>query len=128
MDIMRITGISVTAALAALILRRMKPEFAIALALCCGAVMLLLTLPGIAQIIDGITAFTAKGRVSSATTAALLKITGVSLLTDFAARTCRDAGETGIAAHTELAGRILILTLTLPAMQKLMDLILSVSA
>ena len=93
MDIMRITGISVTAALAALIMRRMRPEFSIALALCCGAVMLILTLPGIAHIIDGISAFSAKGGVSSATTTVLLKITGISLLTDFAARTCRDAGE-----------------------------------
>ena len=81
-----------------------------------------------AQIIDGITAFAHQGGVSSGATATLLKITGVSLLADFAARTCRDAGEDGIAAHTELAGRILILTMALPSMRQLMELILSVAS
>ena len=127
MDIMRVAGIAAASALTALVIRRMRPEFGAVMALTTGALLFFIALPGIAQIIDGITAFTQLGGVSAGTTATLLKITGVSLLADFAARTCRDAGEDSIAAHTELAGRILILTLALPSMRQLMDLILSVA-
>ena len=127
MDIMRVAGIAAASALTALVIRRMRPEFGAVMALTTGALLFFIALPGIAQIIAGITTFTQLGGVSAGTTATLLKITGVSLLADFAARTCRDAGEDGIAAHTELAGRILILTLALPSMRQLMDLILSVA-
>ncbi len=128
MDVMRIVGIAAASALSTLVVRRLRPEFSAAMVLSAGALLLFLALPGIAQIIDGITAFAHQGGVSSGATATLLKITGVSLLADFAARTCRDAGEDGIAAHTELAGRILILTMALPSMQQLMELILSVAS
>ena len=128
MDVMRIVGIAAASALSTLVVRRLRPEFSAAMVLSAGALLLFLALPGIAQIIDGITAFAHQGSVSSGATATLLKITGVSLLADFAARTCRDAGEDGIAAHTELAGRILILTMALPSMRQLMELILSVAS
>ena len=46
---------------------------------------------------------------------------------DFAAQTCRDAGEEGLAMKTELAGRVMLLTLALPAMQTLLTQLLSLA-
>ena len=57
----------------------------------------------------------------------LLKIGGISLLMDFAAQTCRDAGENGLALKVELAGRVMLILLALPFMQALLTQILSLS-
>ena len=46
---------------------------------------------------------------------------------DFAAQTCRDAGEEGLAMKAELAGRVVLLTLALPSLQSLLGLILSIA-
>ena len=58
----------------------------------------------------------------------LLRVCGVSLLMDFAAQTCRDAGENGLAMKVELAGRITLIALSLPFMQALLVQILSLSS
>ena len=43
----------------------------------------------------------------------------IAFLTDFTAQLCRDAGEQGIASGTEIAGKILILYVSLPVFTSL---------
>ena len=46
---------------------------------------------------------------------------------DFAAQTCRDASEEGLALKVETAGRVMLLSLSLPVMRTLLSQILSLS-
>ena len=55
-------------------------------------------------------------------------IQGISLLTDFAAQTCRDAQEDGLAMKVELAGRVMLIALALPVMQALLTQIMSLAS
>ena len=127
MDVMRLAGFSVCSALAALVLRRLRPEMGLAAALGCGVLLLCMAMPMVAGLIDHIANIAEAGGVKSAYLTQLLKVAGISLLMDFAAQTCRDAGEEGLAMKTELAGRVMLLTLALPAMQTLLAQILSLS-
>lgn len=127
MNIMQVAGFAAASAVLTLVVRRLRPEIGAVLAVSAGIALVFLAVPSIAQIIDGISAFGAQGQLTSGMVSTLLKITGVSLLADFAARTCSDAGESGIARHVEFAGRVMILALALPSMQSLMQLILSLS-
>lgn len=127
MDAMKMAGFAVASALLLLMLRQIKPEAGIACAVCAGALLLLMLLPGLKQIMEGVVSLSQQGGVKPVYLSQLLKITGVSLLMDFAAQTCRDAGEQGLAMKTELAGRVMILTLALPAMQTLLRQILSLA-
>jgi len=83
--------------------------------------------PMVAQVVNGITNVARAGGVKDQYLTQLLKVAGVSLLMDFAAQTCRDAGEDGLAMKTELAGRVMLLTLALPAMHTLLTGILSLA-
>ena len=123
----QIAGFAVCAAILALVLRRLRPEAATALVLAAGALALLMVLPQLTQIIDGIAALARTGGVQEQYMSSLLKICGVSLLMDFAAQTCRDADETGLAMKVELAGRIVLVSLALPVMHALLSQILSLS-
>lgn len=127
MDVMRIAGFSAAAAVAALILRRMRPELGAALALAAGALLVTMALPMLGQVAGGIAELGRAGGIRDETMGVLLKITGISLLIDFAAQTCRDAGEDGLALHTELAGRVAILLLALPTMRALLGQILALA-
>ena len=127
MDVMRMAGLSVLAAVAALILRRMRPEMGMVLALAAGVMLLALALPVLGEVIGGIAALAQQGGVKDAYLTQLLKVAGVTLLTDFAAQTCRDAGESGLALKTELAGRVMLIALALPAMQTLLTQILALA-
>ena len=117
MSILQLAGFSILAAVAALTLRRMRPELGAAVGVAGGIMVLLAALPFFSEAVAGIRALAEAGGVSSAYMGQLMKIAGVSLLMDFAAQTCRDAGEDGLAVKTELAGRALLLTLALPAVR-----------
>ena len=54
----------------------------------------------------------------------LLKITGIAYLSEFGANVCRDSGETAIASKVELAGKILIIGLSIPILVTLMETLL----
>ena len=127
MDAMKMAGFAIASALLLLMLRQIKPEAGIACAVCAGALLLLMLLPGLKQIMEGVVSLSQQSGVKPVYLSQLLKLTGVSLLMDFAAQTCRDAGEQGLAMKTELAGRVMILTLALPAMQTLLRQILSLA-
>lgn len=121
MNVMRMAGLSVASAIVVLILRRARPEMGITAALAAGALLLTLAVPMVAQVVSGITGMAEMGGVNGSYLSQLLKVAGISLLMDFAAQTCRDAGEEGLALKTELAGRVMLLSLALPAMQTLLS-------
>ena len=127
MSAVQIAGFAVCAAALAMILRRLRPEIATGLIIAAGALAGLMILPQLAQIVDGITQLAASGGVQTSYTAQLMKIGGISLLMDFAAQTCRDANEDGLALKVELAGRVMLIGLSLPVMQKLLVQIMSLS-
>ena len=123
----QIAGFAVCAAALALILRRLRPESATVLVIAASALAGLMILPQLAQIVDGVVSLAKSGGVQDGYITQLLKISGISLLMDFAAQTCRDAGEYGLALKVELAGRVILITLSLPVMQTLLTQIISLA-
>ena len=127
MDVMRMAGLSILGAVAAVILRRMRPEMGMAAALAAGIMLLAFALPLLGEVVSGISELARQGGVKDAYLSQLLKVAGISLLTDFAAQTCKDAGEEGLAMKTELAGRVMLISLALPAMRTLLQQILALA-
>ena len=127
MSAVQIAGFAVCAAALALVMRRLRPESATALVIAAGALTGLMVLPRLAEIVSGVTALAATGGVQDGYMSQLLKVGGISLLMDFAAQTCRDADEEGLAMKVELAGRVMLIGLALPVMRTLLEQILSLS-
>lgn len=127
MSALKLAGFSVCAAIMGMLLRRLRPEAGAALTLGAGAMLLVMLLPGIQQAISGVMTLGQTGGLPHGYITQLMKVGGVSLLMDFAAQTCRDAGENGLAMKTELAGRVMLILLALPFMQALLTQILSLS-
>ena len=99
----------------------------LAAAITAGLMLLLMVLPLLSQIVEGISGIARAGGVKGGYLTQLLKVAGISLLMDFAAQTCRDAGEDGLALKVELAGRVMLIALSLPVMQTLLTQIMSLS-
>lgn len=99
MSAWQIAGFAVCAAVLALTMRRIRPETAPVLVIAAGALAAIMVLPRLAEIVDGVRALAASGGVEDAAISPLLKVAGISLLMDFSAQTCRDAGEDGLATR-----------------------------
>lgn len=127
MSAWQIAGFAVCAAAMALTMRKLRPESATVLVIAAGALAAVMVIPQLAEIVDGVTAMAAMGGVQDGYMSQLLKVAGISLLMDFAAQTCRDAGEDGLAMKVELGGRVMLIALALPVMRTLLAQILSLS-
>lgn len=127
MNALQLAGFAVCAAAIALVMRRLRPEAATVLVIAAGALTFVLVLPQLNQVVSGVASLAAAGGVQDGYMGQLLKVGGISLLMDFAAQTCRDAEEEGLAMKVELAGRIMLIALALPVMQSLLTQVMSLA-
>lgn len=63
------------------------------------------------------------GDLQSGVLGTLLKITGISLVTELAGMICRDSGNSALAQGMHLLGSSVILSLSLPILETLLNLI-----
>jgi len=124
---------AIITAFAALIVRQIKPEFAVFVQL--GGVMAVaLLLMGVLQdllaAVQGVMDFAPLGGGDGGGGALggnnafsmLVKALGICVTTQLAADICRDSGSNALANIVELAGRLLVLALTLPLLKGIAEL------
>lgn len=116
-------GILLCGALLAVVLRDRRPEIALCLGLAAGAAVLLLLLRQALPLLSAVRRMADTAQIPSGYLAAVLKATGITLLTQLTADTCRDAGETALAAKAELVGRVLLLVVAVPLFEDLLTLV-----
>lgn len=126
MTVWMIAGISVTAAIAALVLRQTQPAFSLVMTIAAGTLLLVSAVSAGVPLIERIMALFEKTAVSGAYIDVLIKALGIGLLTQTAADVCRDAGETALAGKTEFAGKVLLLLCGLPLFEYAASLLESI--
>lgn len=95
------------------ILKEYKRDFAIYAELIGGAIILYFSIDYLKGIVDFINGLSVAG-ISSGFILILIKITGISILTEFAVSVCNDMGESAIASKVDLGGKLLIVSLSIP--------------
>ncbi len=118
-----IMGVLLCAGILALTLRGQRPELALCLSLAAGAAVLLMIMQHIIPILSSLGKMLEGSAIPSEYIKTVLKATGICLLTQLTADTCRDAGETALAGKAEFAGRILLLLLSLPLFEDVLQLV-----
>ena len=126
MEIIKIIGISFIARFIILLMKQYKPEFAIQISIITGIIILFFSISKLSIVIDLLKNLSDKIDINKTFFSVLLKITGIAYLAEFASNICKDAGETAIASKVEFAGRILIITLSIPILSTLLETILKI--
>ena len=65
----------------------------------------------------------ASGGLEGESVAVIVKAIGIAYTTQIAAALCRDLGETALAVKTELVGRIMLMTLAVPLILKITEML-----
>lgn len=126
MDIVKIIGIGLTALIVIIILKQYKPEFAVYVSIIAGVIILLMLMDKLRGVISLLKNLTNKTGVGSSFLKILLKITGIAILTEFATSICKDSGETAIASKVDLGGKIIIISISIPIITALLELIITI--
>ena len=126
MDIIQIIGISLIAIIISVIIKQYRPEFAIYVGIAAGVIILLMCMQKIQGIINFINTISERTNINSSFIKILIKITGLAILTEFAVSICKDAGETAIASKAEIGGKVIIISMSIPIIQSLINTIIKV--
>ncbi len=126
MDIVKIIGVGLIALIIIVVIRQYKPEFTMYVSIIAGAIILFLVLDKVTGIITLLTSLSKKTGINSEYLSILLKITGIAILTEFAVSICKDAGETAIASKVDLGGKIIIISMSIPIISALLEIIMKI--
>lgn len=114
MDITAICALAVITAIICVMMKRYSPETSVMMSICAGVMIFMIIISGLTSVTAHIKElFNATG-LPAEYVMILFKAIGICLLTEIASDTCRDAGETALATKTEIAGKVLVLTASLP--------------
>ena len=126
MEIIKIIGIALVALIIIILLKQYKPEFAIYISLLTGVLILILVMDELTGIISLIQTIANKASINQQFLTILIKITGIAFLSEFAVSICKDSGEGAIASKIELGSKIIIISMSIPILSSLLEIILKV--
>ena len=126
MDIIKILGIGLIALAVIIIIKQYKPEFTVYISLIAGILILLLVIDKLTGIVNLLTNLSNKASINKEFLVILLKITGISILTEFAVSICKDLGESSIANKIDLGGKIIIISISIPIISSLLENVIEI--
>lgn len=125
MEIIQIVGLGLAATILTVVLRGKSPQIAFLLALLVGVFIFIFLLDKISLVISMLERLSVQAGVEMIFLQTILKIIGIAYIAEFAAQIAKDSGEGAIASKIELAGKILILVLALPIVQRVVETVLN---
>lgn len=114
MEIVKVVGIGFVTLIISIVLKEVKKEYSIYAVLIGGMLLLTASFGTIREIVNFLTNISEKTSYNSEFIVLLLKITGISILVEYTVSICKDSGESAIANKVDFAGKIIIISLSIP--------------
>ena len=121
MDTFSLIGFAVVTAILSCTVRQFNNAAGMNVALAGGAFILLSIIAKVSGVAASSVA--ASGGLDGESVAVIVKAIGIAYTTQIAAALCRDLGETALAVKTELVGRIMLMTLAVPLILKITEML-----
>ena len=125
-EIIKVIGIGLIALVIAIILKQYRPEYVIYISIIAGILILFFTLEKFSGIINLLKSISDKTYINKQFLEILLKITGIAIITEFAVSICSDAGEKAIASKIEIGSKVIIVTMSIPIISSLLEVIIDI--
>ena len=126
MEVVKIVGIALIALIMVVLLKQYKPEFTIYIRLLAGALILVLVMDKLIGIVSLLQSLANKASINMTFLSLLIKITGIAFLSEFAISICKDSGEVAIANKIEIGTKIIIISMSIPIITSLLEIILKI--
>ena len=125
-EIIKIIGIGLVALVIIIILKQYRPEYAIYISIIAGILILFLAMEKLSGVINLLQSISDKTYINKQFLEIILKITGIAIITEFAVSVCSDAGEKAIASKIEIGSKVVIITMSIPIISSLLELIIEI--
>lgn len=123
MDIFKIVGFGIISVSLIIILKNQKPEIAIICVIASSIIMLLFIFDELKEVINLLNNLIQNSSIDKSFLLIILKIVGISYIVEFGKNICVDAGESAIANKIEIAGKVIIVSLSIPVINSLLEIV-----
>jgi len=113
--------IGIAGALLALQIRSVKPEMAVYLGLATSILILLLAVNRLTAVLEGIRTIQEYMSVHGAYMQILIKVIGITYVSEFASDICKDAGYGSLAGQIGIFAKLSILAVSMPVLNALLE-------
>jgi len=124
MQISSIIAIALITAILVLFLKEYRPEYAALTAISAGCLILGMVLVQVIPTIGELNSLMRQANVDTGYFAVAFKALGICYLTQFASDICRDFGQSSLAGKVDLAGKVMIVTISLPLLSGIIEVAL----
>lgn len=125
MDIFfKIIAIALITCVACLILKPIRPDFAILLSIAGGIIIIFYLISYLGSIFDIFGNIFNLSGINSSLYGIIFKIIGIGYLTEFASSICSDTGNSSLGDKLLLGGKIIILVMALPIVTSIIDIVM----
>ena len=125
-EVVKIIGIGMISLIIIIVVKQYRPEFAVYISIMSGILILLISLQKMGNIIRLIQGISEEAGINGKFLSIILKITGIAILTEFAVSVCKDSGETSIANKIELGSKVIVISMSIPIITSLLELMLNI--
>ena len=123
MDTLSLIGFAVVTAILSCTVRQFNNAAGMNVALAGGAFILLSIIAKVSGVAAALSLVASSGGLEEESVTVIVKAIGIAYTTQIAAALCRDLGETALAVKTELVGRIMLMTLAVPLILKITEML-----
>lgn len=123
MEIFKIAAIALVTAFCTLVLRDIKSELALFAAFAGGVVILLSVVNYFTDIFSAIASIAKRAGIAASVVTLLFKIIAVGYISEFSSSLVEDVGLPSLADKVTLAGKLIIVAMSLPVIIKLFEFI-----
>ncbi len=125
MDILKICIIAIISVIVILTIKPQMANISIMIGIVSGVIMFIMIIPTLEEVLNSILDIVSMLDIGIEHIGIILKIIGISYICEFSSQICIDAGENAIASKIELAGKVLIMLISIPIITRLLGLITS---
>lgn len=123
MEVIKIVGISIFAVIMIIVLKNYRPEMALVLAIVTGIGIMLFALYKLSSVINVLNDLVTKSGINKDFLLIVIKVIGIAYIVEFGKNICIDAGQSSIATKLEMAGKVIIVVLTVPLITSLVNIL-----
>lgn len=123
MEIIRISIIGIAGIAMAMMVKEIRPEYAIYLSLTAGVLILFFTVGKLSFLVESVQKIQEYIPIESAYITILMKMIGITYIGQFASGICKDAGYSAVAGQIELFGKLSVLAVSMPVVTALLETI-----
>lgn len=124
-EVWLLSGFAVLGAVLTVVLRRVNRDISLLCAAAAGFALLIFAFHHVSDSLHTLRSWAADAGMTDESLAAVLRMLGAALAVEFASLLCRDLGEEGLARKVLICGQWLLLSMTLPALIDLGDMLFS---